>query len=170
MAETDIKKELDEQEDDIPVISAANRFSSNWMTILIIGIVLLLEAAGAYTFVAFNYPALYEMVYDKPVDLGAFYEIEDITVNPSGTNGTGFLVASIGIQVKDEEDVQRIRQKNVMIRDAIITLLSRRTVEELSDMQTRKEVKQEIGIIINQFIEKQAVKDLFFTKYVMQVY
>jgi len=164
--------ETNKDKDNTPVVteSAFNRFEYNWLTILTISSILILEAVGAYTLVAYNYPVLYEIVYEKPVDLGAFYEIENITVNPSGTNGSGFLVASIGIQVRKEEDVQRIRQKNIMIRDAIITELGRKTVEELSKMQTREEVKQKIGIIINELIDKQAVKDLYFTEYVMQVY
>jgi len=170
MAEPQPDTTQETEDEDIPVLTLPHQFSGNWGNIFLIAAILIAEAIGAYTIVALNYNEIYEMVYDKPADLGAFYEIEDITVNPSGTDGTGFLVVSIGIQVDDESSINLIEQKKVIIRDAIISLLSRRTVDELSGIEAKNEVKREIGIIINNIIEKQAVKDLFFTKYVMQVY
>mgnify|MGYP005851008357 CR=1 FL=1 len=170
MAEPQPNTTQETEEEDIPILTLPNQFSGNWGHVFLIAAILIAEAIVAYTVVALNYNQIYEMVYDRPANLGVFYEIEEITVNPSGTNGSGFLVVSVGIQVDDESSVRLIEQKQVIIRDAIISLLSRRTVEELSGIDAKNEVKREIGIIINNIIEKQAVKDLFFTKYVMQVY
>ena len=170
MAEPQPNKTQETEDEDIPILTLPSQFSNNWGNIFLIAAILIAEGIAAYTVVALNYNQIYEMVYERPANLGAFHEIEEITVNPSGTNGTGFLVVSVGIQVDDESSVRRIKQKKVIIRDAIISLLSRRTVDELSGIDAKNEVKREIGIIINNIIEKQAVKDLFFTKYVMQVY
>lgn len=153
---------------DIPVVTIPSSFGKNYGNIFLIAAILIAEAIGAYTVVALYYPNMYEYVYGQPPEMGGFYELEDLTVNPAGSNGTRFLVVSIGIQVRDKEDIEVLQRREIMIRDAINTLLSRRTVEELAQLETRKELKQEIGIMINQRIERQAVKDLFFTEYVMQ--
>ena len=154
--------------DNIPVVTIPGSFSKKYGNIFLIVAILLSEAIVAYTLVALYYPNMYEMVYDRPPDMGGFYKIEDITVNPAETEGQRFLVVSIGIQVREPEDIELIQRKEVVVRDAINTLLSRRTVEQLSELETRRKLKQEIGIMINQIIERQSVKNLFFTEYVMQ--
>ena len=156
------------------VISPSLRYPAsgkNYGNVFLIAAILIAEAIGAYTVVALNYPSIYEYVEGQPPDLGAFYKLdEDITVNPAGSQGTAYLVVNFGVQVRSQDDLALITRKEVMIRDAVITLLSRRTVEELSQLETRQDLKQEIGIMINQIIRRQSVKDLFFTKYVMQTY
>lgn len=158
----------DIDDDNIPVVTIPSSFSKNYGNIFLIAAILIAEAIGAYTVVALYYPSMYEWTYGQPPELGGFYEMEDLTVNPAGTQGTRFLVVSIGIQVRNPGDLELIKRKEIVVRDAINTLLSRRTVDELSELETRKELKQEIGILVNQIIEKQAVKNLFFTEYVMQ--
>jgi flagellar FliL protein len=108
------------------------------------------------------------MVYGHAPGLGVMYEIKDITINPAESKGQRFLVMSVGLQVRSDKDVQDVVRREIVIRDAIIAILSKKTVDQLSDINIRNDLKQELGVAINQILDKPSVRNLFFTQYVMQ--
>jgi flagellar basal body-associated protein FliL len=169
MAKTTILPNDDDSEESIPIVTIPQKFSKTYTgSSFLVVAVLLAEAIAAYTIVALNYPAIYRMVHGHSAGLGVMYEIKDITINPADSKGQRYLVASIGLQVRTDKDVADIQRKEVVVRDAIIAILGRKTVDQLSDVNIRNELKQELGVAINQILDKPTVRNLFFTQYVMQ--
>lgn len=170
MAKTQNIPENFGSEESIPIITIPQKFSKSYVgsSFLLVAI-LIAEAIIAYTVVALNYPAIYRMVYGFKPGLGVMYEIKDLTVNPNGSKGQAYLVTSVGLQLRKDSDIADLTRKEIIIRDAIIAILSRRTTEELASLEMRNELKQEIGVAINQILDRPAVRNLFFTQYVMQL-
>lgn len=169
MAKTTILTDNDDGEDSIPIVTIPQKFSKSYggSSFLMIAI-LVAEAIAAYTIVALNYPAIYKMVNGHAPGLGVMYEIKDLTINPDGSGGQRYLVVSIGLQVRSQDDVNDLTRKEIVVKDAIIAILSKKTVEQLTTVDSRNELKQEIGVAINQILEKPSVRNLFFTQFVMQ--
>lgn len=169
MAKQEVKNQKNDES--IPIITLPKRGSRSIggfnSTFLIVAI-LLAEAISAYTVVALNYSAIHDWVYGYPPGLGVMFEISEITVNPAETNGQRFLLVSIGLQLRTQTDITRIERKEAIVKDAIISLLSKRTVQDLAQVDTRDDLKQEIGLTINQIVGEPAVRNLFFTQFVMQ--
>jgi len=154
--------------DNIPVVTIPRKLSKSYGNIFLITAILIAEMIGAYTIVALNYPAIYEWAYGYPPSLGVTYSIENITINPAESKGQRFLVCSISIQMRDENDLQNAQRKEFIIKDAINTVLSQKTVDELQRVDTRITLKQELAIVVNSVMGTTAVRNIFFTKYVMQ--
>lgn len=154
--------------DNIPIVTVPKSFGKSYGNTFLIIAIIIAEAIGAYTIIALNYPEIYEMVYGMPPNFGVTYEFENITINPAESKAQKFLVCSLSIQMRNQGDLEEVQRKEFIVKDAINTLLSKKTVDELQSVDGRITLKQEIGLVINSVLEDQAVRNVFFTKYVMQ--
>ncbi len=153
--------------DSIPVVAIPGSRSKTFGNIFLLSMLIIGEAVLAYWLVAANYEQLYEWVHGSPPDFAGYYEIEDVVINPAETDGQRVLLVSIGLEVAHDDHLDEIQQHEVAIRDAMISMLSRRSVPELSSTDERQDIKQEMGIMINEILGRRTVRNLFFTEYVM---
>lgn len=72
------------------------------------------------------------------------YSIENLVLNPAGTGGTRFLMATIVAQVEGEAGLEAMQEREPEIRDRLMALLGGKTVEELTDVRGREGLKAEI--------------------------
>jgi len=104
----------------------------------------------------------------EPVEYGEFMEMEPLIINPAGTDGTRYLMVKIGVESDQPSALEEITTKQVVVRDAIVEVLSARTVETLSDIGLRETIKQDLRTTINEILESGKVTRLYFTQYVLQ--
>lgn len=168
MAKNDLPGAKSFDADNIPVVTIPRSFRKSYGNTFLIAAILIAEAIGAYTIIALNYQPLYKWIYGTAPNFGVTYEFADIVINPAESKGQRFLVCSISIQMRSEQDIEDVKLKEFIIKDAINTLLSKKSVDELQSVEGRVILKQEIGVVINSILEDTAVRNVFFTKYVMQ--
>lgn len=96
------------------------------------------------------------------------YMIKEIIVNPAGTSGTRFLSASIGFQLANGEVSKLFEAQEAIVRDALITILSSRTVPELTDSQQRESLRQQILLQVRKLLGTEEVTAVYFTEFVLQ--
>jgi flagellar FliL protein len=94
--------------------------------------------------------------------------VDDIIVNPSGTGGTRFLSCSIGFEVGSEEAVKQFESRRPMIRDALITILGSKTLEQLSDAKEKEITRYQIKKRVEQLMNSKDVQGVYFTDFVLQ--
>ncbi len=99
---------------------------------------------------------------------GSFTRMEGLVVNPSGSDGTRYLATSIAFESKSEGVRAEIENKKVVVKDAILTLLSEQTAEELSDPERRDDLKKELLETTNRILNDGTVDRLYFTEFVLQ--
>lgn len=104
----------------------------------------------------------------EPPPMGKVYMLEDIVVNPDHTNGMRYLVTSLGLELSDPKLENEIKKREPLIRDRLITLLSGKGVEELTDVTRREQLRQELLNAINKQLRGGKVRELYFVKYVLQ--
>jgi len=139
---------------------------------------LILLGAGGGGVVAYSqYTSIATMGYEapateeeeeEPIDYGEFMEMESLIVNPAGTDGTRYLMIKIGLESKKAKALEEVREKAIVLRDAILRDLSARTVDELAAIEQRNQIKESLREVINGILEKGEVTRLYFTQYVLQ--
>lgn len=122
----------------------------------------------AYKIVDSNYATIYEYMHKpNPAETGT-YQMEDLVVNPAGTNGRRFLLVQISLELGNKEHVSLLESNKMKLRQDMIDALSARTVYQLTDVDEREVLRSELARIINEVIGTTSVRNLYFTKYVMQ--
>lgn len=124
-------------------------------------------------------------VEEKPKEIVL---IENLIVNPAGTNGTRYLSTSIGFEVEKEAVPEggksegegegegegkgaeggRIKQLTPVIRDILIAILSSRTLEELSSIEGKETVRKEILEKVQIALGEIKLSKVYFVDYVLQ--
>ncbi|HKL14029.1 MAG TPA: flagellar basal body-associated FliL family protein [Balneolaceae bacterium] len=133
-------------------------------------ILLVLASQGilAYQIVDKNYGKVYEVVDDLTAPEEGSYMLEELIVNPSGSNGQRFLVVEISLELYDAAHIELIEKEKQRIKHNMLEVLSSRTVNQLSQLSEREKLRSELATVTNQAIGKRSVRNLYYTKYVMQ--
>ncbi len=146
----------------------------------------LLVSAGGGAYLAYaNYPAIAEVAHnlglgekgaeeeeaaaeDAGIQYGEFMELTDIIVNPANSEGRRLLMVSLGIESIDPALLESITAREMVVRDTIIKILGRRTVEELAAIEQRNIIKDELLHAVNGVVTEGEISRMYFTQYVLQ--
>ena len=102
-------------------------------------------------------------------DYGKFiYSIDDIIVNPADTDGKRLLLTSVGLDVAKVEMENDIKTREPMVKDAIISTLSSKSIDQLDDSAYRDTMKTEIIGKLKKLIPSVAINNIYFSKYIIQ--
>lgn len=96
------------------------------------------------------------------------HPIENLVLNPAGSNGTRFLMVTATFEVKDAGADQRMKDREAEVRDHILSLLSKKTVEELTDVNAREPIKKEVLAAVSPLFPKGDIVKVFFPQFVIQ--
>jgi flagellar FliL protein len=96
------------------------------------------------------------------------HEIANLVLNPANSNGQRFLMVTATFELKDGGAEEMMKEREAEVRDHILSLLGKKTVEELTDIARRDEVKQEVLEAIAPMFPKGAVVKVFFPQFVVQ--
>ncbi len=96
------------------------------------------------------------------------FVVRDLIVNPAGTGGLRYLLTSVGIEVTNEKALAEIQSKEVIVNDILINVLSSKTLEELSDVTKRKELRREIAKKVDEILTQGRVQNVYFSKFIIQ--
>lgn len=105
---------------------------------------------------------------DESREYGSFTKMEGLVVNPAGTGGERYLAASLAFESKSPSVIEELKTKKVVVRDAVLTLLSERTADELSTPDRRDELKAMLRKETNRILSNGTVDRLYFTEFVLQ--
>ena len=94
--------------------------------------------------------------------------IEDIIVNPAGTGGRRFLSTSIGFELSSEAASGLIEEREAIVRDALITILSSQSIPELSDFKQREKLRKLIKLRVEKLLQTEEIAAVYFTEFVLQ--
>ncbi len=99
---------------------------------------------------------------------GEIYMVKELLVNPTGTSGTRYLSANLGLEVSNPETVTKLEEQDLQIRDLLITILSSRTVDQLTDAAERERMRTEIAERLNTLMAPAQITAVYFVDYVLQ--
>jgi flagellar FliL protein len=151
------------------------------MIIIIAAAVIVLGGAGAGAFFFMHSNSSSEPAKEKGKEkekakgeakLPVFVTLEPFTVNLQAENGDQFLQVTLTLQVPDPAQEELIKSFMPQVRSRLLFLLSSKKASELSTVEGKKKLSEEIITAVNQpFTAKgdpQEVSDVFFTSFVIQ--
>jgi len=177
MAEEEKEENVEEKEK-----SEKSGGGSNIVLIIIIVLLVLLLAVGgivAYLMLSGGDEETPDTVKQEKVEkksrkksdnltVGPMYPLDKFTVNLLSENGRRFLVAKINLEEDSEELTSELDKKTPLIRDIIISILSSKTVEEITTPKGKEKLKEEIVNQINKYLEDGEIANVYFTEFVIQ--
>lgn len=97
-----------------------------------------------------------------------FVQFDDLILNPAGTDGARFLVLSLALELRDDESLSDIEARDPEVRDAILTMLSAKTVQELADVTRRPALREELRTVLNDLLGGDPIVRLYLPRFVIQ--
>lgn len=106
----------------------------------------------------------------EPVEPGdtELVSLPTFVVNLADPLGRRYLKIAIDVEVIDKKAAEQLNASESKIRDAIILLLSSKTFADLSTMEDKISLKQEIVERLNQVLGGSKVMRVYFTEMVVQ--
>lgn len=96
------------------------------------------------------------------------YAVKDIVVNPAGTGGTRFLSVSFGFELGSAVLAAQFEERELVVRDALITILSAKTVAQLTDAKQKEIVRYQVKKRLEQLMETDEIEGVYYTDFVLQ--
>ena len=100
--------------------------------------------------------------------MGPGYTFDTFIVNVAGTGGRRYLKCTITVEFDKNAGVAEAGTKVPLMRDAVIDILSSRTLEDLEPGPMRNALRDELVATISSVIIKARVTRVFFNEFVVQ--
>ncbi|SFP90565.1 flagellar basal body-associated protein FliL [Hydrogenimonas thermophila] len=179
MAEEEKKDENSEEEEKEEKSSGGGNNIVLILIVVLLVLVLAVIGIGAYVMLSGDDQENPETVKQEKVEkktrrksddltVGPMYPLDKFTVNLLSENGRRFLVAKINLEEDSEELTPELDKKTPLIRDIIISILSSKTVEEITTPKGKEKLKEEIVNQINKYLEDGEIANVYFTEFVIQ--
>ena len=97
--------------------------------------------------------------------------IDDIVVNLNGSEGNRYLAAGVAMELdpgKEKLDEHALKEKTPMLKHAVISVLSTKSVAEVANAEGRELIRKEIQERAGGAIEPVKVHAVYFTEFVVQ--
>ncbi|MCA9771586.1 MAG: flagellar basal body-associated FliL family protein [Myxococcales bacterium] len=144
---------------------------------LIIGIVVALAVVGGggafayFKFAAAPKPAADQAAEAEPVEREQATVIVPLTsfvVNLEDPTGRRYLKTTMSLELNHEDGGAELNKKMAQIRDAVIVLLSSKTLEDVTSTKGKFQIRKEVGYRVNKFLKDVIVLNVYFTEFVVQ--
>jgi len=133
-------------------------------------IVLVVAGQGllAYKIVAKNYYPIYSYVHSFIPKQPGEYKMDKIIVNPADTDGQRYFLVQMSLELANKDDEGFIKKNNAKIRNDLIRYLSSQTIPQLQGVESRENLRVKLVELINRDLGKRSVRNLYYSKYIMQ--
>ena len=78
------------------------------------------------------------------------------------------LLASLGLSIESEESKKMLEEKQVVVKDAVISVLSSKSVSQLGSATYRDTLKVEILKNLSVQLPGSKVNNIYFSKFIIQ--
>lgn len=97
--------------------------------------------------------------------LGAIFPLDTFVVNLKGGK---YIRLQIQLEFVGRDIPSRFYSRNVLVRDAILTLLSVKSQEDLAEAKDKEQLRTEIKNLINEILKKEEIKKVYYSQFLVQ--
>ena len=95
------------------------------------------------------------------------FKLENLIVNPAGSQGARFLMTSVAIDVPSDKVEAHLREHEAEVRDAVMSALESETLDMLTRPGARDSIKDRIARIVVPLAGDPDIH-IFLPQYVIQ--
>ncbi len=145
--------------------------SSKLLLIISPVVVLLLAGGGAAAYFKFFHKsetaaehAKEEKKHVEPV----IQDMETFLVNLADAGSKRFLKVTMKAKLESPELSEEFKSRNFELRDAVLTILTSKSSDEVVSPDDKQALKKEILATLNKSLHKGQVQDIYFTEFLVQ--
>lgn len=97
-----------------------------------------------------------------------FFTVDDVIINPAGTNGQRLMLVSVGLGVNSDEEAKKLKEKEVLVKDIVISTLGSKTLTDLSQTYSKDSLKVQLTKIFADRLPDMEINSVYFPKYIIQ--
>lgn len=145
---------------------------------LIIVVILVLGGAALAYFLVFNKPAPAPAAGGsaKSVDIapaptgepGPLLKLNDFIVNLADREANRYLKLGLALEMADDDTLKKVTEREPIVRDAVIQLISSLTYKQVRTPQGKKELRKSLHNKLSDVLGRGLVRGVFFTEFVVQ--
>jgi flagellar protein FliL len=98
----------------------------------------------------------------------SMYQLDNLVMNPAASGGAHFLLMSVALQVKDAAALETLKGRDAELRDGILRLVSKKTIEEVTDVSARDQLSGELMAVLSKMFGPGTVTKIYFPQFVIQ--
>jgi flagellar protein FliL len=106
--------------------------------------------------------------HGKEAEKAVVFKIDNLIVNPAGSGGTRFLMASVAVEVPDARIEAQLRDRDFQVRDAVIAVLERQTLESITAPGGRDSVKARLVETLAPMVGRGVPMHVYLPQFVIQ--
>lgn len=152
--------------------SVAPKKSKKKLLLVLIIVLVLLGAGGGGAWYWFMVRDADVVAAPKKPAPPLFISMDPFTVNLQPDGGEHYLQTTITLQVSDKAEVDLFKLYTPQIRNRILMLLSSKKASDISSVEGKKKLAEEIVAMVNQpFIpdgKPQSASNVLFTSFIIQ--
>jgi flagellar FliL protein len=99
---------------------------------------------------------------------GQLVTLDSFVVNLSDPMGRRYLKTTMDVEVANAAAAAELTAAMPRVKDTLLLLLSSKSFEEISSMDKKIELKNDIVSRLNQIVGKNKVRNVYFTEFVVQ--
>ena len=104
---------------------------------------------------------------EKLSKIGPLYSLDPFTLNLLSDHGNVYLKVKLDFELSIKELKNELDAKNAVIRDAVIRILSSKSLEDLSSDVGKESASDEIINDINSMLHDGYIKNIYFTEFIV---
>lgn len=104
----------------------------------------------------------------EPEPGGQLVTLDSFVVNLSDPMGRRYLKTTMDVEVTNAAAAAELTAAMPRVKDTLLLLLSSKSFEDISSMDKKIELKNDIVSRLNQIIGKNKVRNVYFTEFVVQ--
>jgi len=104
----------------------------------------------------------------KEPEMGHMYSLETFIVNLAEGKGRRYLKVKMQLELSSEKVEQEADKRLPQFRDSLLVLLSSKTFQQVSSVEGKNKLRDEIVTRLNGFLTAGKVKEVYFTEFVVQ--
>lgn len=151
---------------------------ASWMIVLLVTILALGAGAGGGAFFMMGQSGaastpVEEEVDEDPKEPGAEFQERLVTLDPfivniSGETSPRFLKLKVELEADSPETKMELDARRPQLRDTTLLLLASRRLPEVSELEGRALLKDDLRDRMNELLSKGEVSSVLFTEFVVQ--
>lgn len=96
------------------------------------------------------------------------YSLQPVVVNLMDPYGKRYLQIGLALGLVNKKAEEKIKHREPMIRDILISFLSSKSPEEVLQPETKEIIKRELKMRINQSFGEELIKAVYITQYIVE--
>ena len=97
----------------------------------------------------------------------SFHIIENLVVNPAGSEGIRYLLVSVALEPEDPAMVEELALMDVALRHSLLSYMGSKTVKDLTEIGAREALVEEMMIVLEHEVGEGVIHRIYLPQYVI---